>query len=246
MKRILIFGDSWSVIPNDMPVNPQYALQRNNWMDFQLMRRGHSVYNIGKCAESNKNTINYAEQVLEGFAYQNLPVDLVIWYQTESMRDFTNQFNIYGNDERAQVHFRLIKKNGLDWYIDKLAESSYNRVTKLKELYPSIKWVIIGGHAPLRKSHTHILDWADVKIDNWRSEITGVDCPDCQCYTLIRFQGFEFIAESLTRDVAEREMHYADIITEACRNPELFYDGVHPAGKPNQQLTNLIIEKFNL
>jgi hypothetical protein len=249
MKRILIFGDSWSVVPADMP-RPDgkntYAQQRSNWTDFQLMQRGHYVYNIGRCAESNAHSIAYAEQILQGFAHQNLPIDLIVWYHTESMRDFTNKFNLRANDRRAKLELDLIKKIGIDAFIDNLAETSYNRVTKLKHLYPSTQWVIIGGHAPIRASKKHLLDWADVLIENWRSEITGIDCPDCQCYTLIRFHGFEFLLDSLTKEIVEREMTYANRITEACRNPDLFYDGVHPAGQPNQQITKLLIEKFNL
>ena len=248
MKRILIFGDSWAVVPNDMGKNDQYINDRNNWMDFQLMRRGHHVYNIGRCAESNRNAIGYAQQIIDGFFIHGLDLDLIIWYHTESLRDLSNQYNL-GNpekDSRAREELNKIKQQGLDAYVDDLADIAYNTVTSIKTRYPDTKWVIVGGHGPIRKSKKHLLEWADILIENWRYDITGIDCPDCQCYTLIRYHGFEWYIDSLTREVVEREMSYANTITEACRSRDNFYDGVHPAGPPNRHLTRLIIERFNL
>lgn len=246
MKRVLIFGDSWSVVPRDM--NHDGEIKRlGEWLDFHLMQRGHYVYNIGKNADDNRTQLIYAEKILQGLAYQNLHVDLVIWFHTETLRNLTNRGlvgGIHTND--YQYNANQLKTLGLDAYIDILAEQDYSHATKLKNQYPTTKWAIVGGHAPIRQNKKHMLDWADLLIENWRLDLTGIDCPDNQCYTLIRYNGFEDIVPLLDNKTIARELDYAEILNKACEDHDLFYDGVHPGVSANIVLRNILIEKFNL
>lgn len=246
MKRILVFGDSWSVVPRDM--GREYDRKRlGEWLDFQLMRRGHYVYNIGKNADDNGTQLGYAEKILDGFRYQNLKLDLVIWFHTETLRNLTNKGLWHSKDNPDyMLHTNQLKSMGFDNYIDQLTEQDYKLATKLKQSTPDTPWVIIGGHAPIRQNKKHLLAWADLLIENWRYDLTGVDCPDCQCYTLIRYSGFEDMMHLLDKDIIDREFSFAKILNETCCDPELFYDGVHPSVSSNLKLSQLLIEKFNL
>lgn len=246
MKRIIIFGDSWSQVPGNID-NFEYKKRLGEWLDFRLMARGHSVYNIGKNANDNRNQLNYVEQILQGIYYQNLKVDLIVWFHTESLRNITNKGLWENPNHKEYAHQTTnLMSVGLDSYVDQLSEQDYKSATMIKNKYPDIQWAIIGGHAPIRTSKKHMLDWADLLIENWRYDITGQDCPDCQCYTLIRYSGFEQMAHLLSKDVVQRELDYSKQLNNACSDPTLFYDGVHPNVNPNIKLSELLFREFNL
>jgi len=225
MSNILLIGDSWAI-------TPPHLIESTNWFEYQFMQRGHNVFT--KCWGANANgfQLNLAEVFLKAVEHTH-KIDLVIWFHTEVMRDW--------NSGRRDINFEHYDFDGL---LDALATETYNKATALKNLYPHIKWAIIGGHCALRETHKHMLDWADYRIDNWRQEIVGQAMPECHTTTFLWM--LEQYVEVLGADIVERELANRETIINACKNSDLFYDGIHPGIKPMTDLANKIIARFNL
>jgi len=234
MANILLIGDTWAI-------TPAHTWQYNNkmaadWFEYQFIKNGHPCFNKGWGGNQNHSQLHHAEVFLNATKGTIAEADLVIWFHTELVRDFT----------KGSVQNGIIEENGLDGAIDIMAEDIYGTVTRLKNEFPNTKWAIIGGHAPLRSSRKNLLDWAEFRIDNWREEIAGVPCPESQV--------FEFLEEgkgnlwdwpAIGEDIINRELAIKEIILEATKDESLFYDKSHPGVEPLKSLAYRIMNHFN-
>ena len=225
MANILLIGDSWAI-------TPVHLESATNWFEYQLMKRGHNVFTKCWGASQNLFQLHLAETFLEA-TKESHKIDMVIWFHTELMRCW--------NSGRPAWSF---EHHTLDSLLDTIATETYQRATELKNKYPDIKWAIIGGHAAIRPSHTHLLNWADFKIDNWRSEIVGEPMPECHTTTFLWL--LEQYVEVLGRDIVERELDSREKIMKACSDRTKFYDDIHPNIGPITDLAQRIISHFNL
>lgn len=258
MANILVTGDSWACIPwqhyyrhygfltfsdkeehshikNDWFTNENKHFQYNifDWLDFQFLKLGHSVNNIGFWSDSNSNQLRRSQGYIQGSYVNNNPIDLVVWFHTEVVRDW------HGED------WTHAKTRGYYEYLRLSARGTYNWVTTIKERFPKTKWAIIGGHAPLYSQEKHLLDWAEFRIDNWRQEISGLECPECHLTTFLDTD-HKKTNSILSLDEKEMELQKIEKIINACKDKELFYDNVHPNVKPSKELALKIIKHLNL
>lgn len=229
MANILILGDSWGVTENSQP-------NRRDWPEYYFMRRNHTVFNRCHGGEWNLVQLGFGDAFLHECPYT---IDLVIWFHTEIFRDFA----------RLPWEERYITEFGpprdLEHILDWQAERTYKIATLAKEASPTTQWAIIGGGGPVRKSKRHLLEWADLIIDDWKSEIVGEPLPECHF-----MQFYDYIwkwRETLGMDAIQHELdkrqYHMDLMF---RDRSRFWDGVHPAHAPVMALNQRLQEHFNL
>lgn len=255
MKRILIVGDSWAIIPCNIWA-PQCLYSRDNeqhrwvstdpnilnWLDFQLLARGHSVSNRSWGGNANWFHLGIADTFMEASVKNNFHIDIVIWFHTELLRDMHLDYNISRNK-----HLAITKEKGLDGIIDYIAEETYSYARKIHEISPTTKWAIIGGHAAVSKKHEHMLDFADFYIRDLRKQMTGIDFPECHTLSF-REHDWEQLKNNynMPLEVILEELNKKKFTHDNCKDLELFYDEVHPSPKANMKLTEQIIKHFDL
>lgn len=236
MKEALVIGDSWSITlthnywvrwrPDQPYDDPAHA----GHIEFALRQAGWSVNNRGWGGSSNHIQVTQALYYLMWQKYIGKPLNLIVWFHTELMRDWHR-----ANPDSVQN----MKKYGLDAWLDKQADEVYGLVAEAQERYPETKWIIIGGHCPIRANKKHLLAKSALIIDNWRQELAGVECPEC--HTLTFLDEFEKYKDCFPLDIVERELNLREIIINACRDSRIFYDGVHPSPKSMAALSERIL-----
>jgi hypothetical protein len=252
MKRILIIGDSWAIIPCNIytPQSLWHKWHLENykdssvldWLDFKLLERGHSVSNRSYGGNQNWFQLGIAETFLDASIKNNFEIDIIIWFHTELLRDAHLNPELNRNKD-----LETIRTSGLQGLIDKIGLDTYTYATELYNKSPKTKWAIIGGHAPVIKKHKHLLSWADFMIEDWRSELLNTTIPEC--HTLSFFQkDWDSLREhcNLDLDVILQELQNKQLIRDICNDKEIFYDGVHPSPKSNLLLTEKLIKHFDL
>lgn len=236
MANILILGDTWGITPcHEWPLNPLLV----DWFEFQFLKRGHPTFNKSWGGNQNHYQLKQAEVFLEATHNTPTEIDLVIWFHTELVRDFHCTPYEPTNEQ--------IKNIGFDEFLNVAAEKTYSTVTDLKNKFPRTKWAIIGGHAPLHPPRKHLLDWAEFRIDNWRSEISGKICPDSQCFEwLDPSKGSLFDYQAIGEEIINRERAIREILLKVTEDTELFYNGKNPSQKVYEDLAKKILNHFNL
>lgn len=234
MKQALIIGDSWGVTlsshywfrHNEIDYGPNHA----DHIEFALRKKGWAVNN--RCWGGSRNfvAITDAFHYLKWYSYIEKPLDLIIWFHTELVRDWNP--NIEGM-------LQEMKYLGLDSWLDQKAGEFYTLVSLAQKEYPDTRWIIIGGHCPIRSNKRHLLEKSSLIIDNWRQELAGVECPEC--HTLSFLNEFEKYPECFPLDIIERELSYREQILRACSDRDIFFDHVHPSAKSMALLSDRII-----
>jgi len=235
MKEALIIGDSWSITLThnywvrwkpDQTYGPSHA----DHIEFAMRKVGYAVNNRGWGGSSNHIQVTQALHYLTWHDYIGKPLDVIIWFHTELLRDW----------HRANPReVKEMKEYGLDAWLDYKATEVYGIVRQAQEQYPNTKWIIVGGHCPVRQSHRHLLNKSALIIDNWRQELAGVECPEC--HTLTFLDEFEKFKDCFPIDIVERELNLRDKIINACRDTKIFYDKVHPGPESMGQLSERIV-----
>jgi hypothetical protein len=235
MANIMILGDTWGITPDHLW--PQHDPRPAQWFEFELMKRGHSVFNRSWGGNQNIHQMMRADVFLHGSQNTACFPDLVIWFQTELIRD---------GHPNNQIELDYIKEHGFDAYIEQRADEIYGYATQMKEKFPMVKWAIIGGHAPLLASKLHLLDWAEFRIVNWREEIAGVPIPQSHAFEFLEPWKGNLWEFGVSEDIIDREKKIAEIITAATQDREKFYNGKHPNLKPYLDLAERICKHFDL
>lgn len=232
MANILILGDTWGITPCH-----NYGRDRSvaNWFEFHFLKQGHATFNKAFGGHSNTFSFEQADVFLNAVKGTSFQIDLVIWFHTELIRD------VIPDDRTAftQKHY--------DFVVDEIAERMYTCAKRLKDLSPTTKWAIIGGHAPLRPNKKHLLGWADYKIDNFRAKIVGAPVPESQAFEYLeRGKGSLWDFPGISESVIERELKIKEQIIELTKDTSKFYNQKHPALKPMLDLADNIMEYFKL
>jgi hypothetical protein len=232
MANILILGDTWGTVPcHALGYMPEVL----EWFEYQFFRRGHPTFNKSWGGNQNNYQLLQAEVLLNSIKDSPIHIDLIVWFHTEIVRDLVPQDT------------RRFGKEEFDLIIDDTAERIYQWATKVKNISPDTKWAIIGGHAPLRPNKKHLLDWADFRIDNFRSHILGVDVPESQAFEFLeRGKGSLWDWPDIPQDIIDRELAIKEQIIEMTKDQSKFWNGKHAGFEPMKQLANDLITKFNL
>ena len=217
MANIMILGDTWGITPDH--IWPQHDPRPPQWFEFELMRRGHTVFNRSWGGNQNIMQLTRADVFMHGSQGTHCHPDVIVWFQTELIRD--------GHPDNEQER-EYIRTQGFDAYIEQRADEIYGYATRIKEKFPNTRWAIVGGHAPLLASRLHLLDWADFRIVNWRQEIAGVPIPQSHAFEFLEPWKGNLWDFGVAEDVIEREKQIAEIITAATQDREKFYNGKHP------------------
>jgi hypothetical protein len=228
----MILGDTWGTVPcHALAYMPKVV----EWFEYQFLRRGHPTFNKSWGGNQNNYQLLQAEVFLTAIKDSPMHIDLIIWFHTEIVRDLIP-------DETKKFD-----SEDFDLVIDKAADRVYQWATKVKNMSPDTKWAIIGGHAPLRPNKKHLLDWADFRIDNFRSHILGVDVPESQAFEFLeRGKGSLWDWPDIPQDIIDRELAIKEQIIELTKDQSKFWNGKHAGVEPMKQLADDLITKFNL
>lgn len=239
MANILLLGDTWAISPWHTWMNGN--TMAGDWFEYQFMKKGHPTFNKGWGGNQNHAQLKQAEVFLNATKGTPCEADLVIWFHSELVRDFLS------GEVMGKVQNEIIEKEGFDGALDLKADEIYGTATQLKQEFPNTKWAIIGGHAPIRGTRSHLLDWAEFRIDNWRQEIAGQECPESHAFEwLEKWKGSLWDWPAIGEDIIQRELGIREKILAATQNEDLFYDRSHPALGPLKDLSARIIDHFKL
>ena len=229
----MILGDTWGIVPtHTWGFNKKEVVE---WFEYQFLKRGHPTFNKSWGGTSNNHELNQTEAFLAATKNTSMFPDLIIWFHTELVRDLigpeTDQF----------------KKIGYDAVIDMTADRMYNWAANIRNEYPSVKWAILGGHAPLHEPKKHLLDWAEFRIDNLRQEIAGQFVPHSQAFEYLeKGKGSLWDWPAIPEEIIQRELAFKEQIIAATQDTSKFYNQKHPALGPMKDLANKIIAHFDL
>jgi hypothetical protein len=237
MANILILGDTWGITPCHIWSHDQSP---TDWFEFQFLKKGHPTFNKSWGGNQNHYQLAQADVFLNATKNTAMEIDLIIWFHSELMRDL-------GESRSGEKQNEMILELGFDGTLDHIAEKIYGRVNKMKEDFPKTKWAIIGGHAPIRSTRSYLLDWVEFRIDNWRQEISGKECPESHAFEwLEEGKGSLYDFSAIGEDIIQRELLIKEKILEATMDTNLFYNRKHPAKEPLTQLANRIIDHFKI
>lgn len=235
MANILILGDTWAITPSHTWIHGNKMSAE--WFEYQFMKKGHPTFNKGWGGNQNHSQLAQAEVFLNATKDTLCEADLVIWFHSELVRDFT----------KGEEQNKTIEELGFDGALDLKAEEIYGTATRLKEEFPTTKWAIIGGHAPIRSTRSNLLDWAEFRIDNWRQEISGQECPESHAFEwLEKWKGSLCDWPAIGEDIIQREIAIREKILAATQDESLFYDRSHPGLEPLKDLSARIMGHFKL
>lgn len=235
MKQALVIGDSWAItlthsFHNKLYPPHDYGPNHVGHIEFKLRQAGYAVNNRSWGGSTNHLQLTQAEYYLDWQDYIGQPLDLIVWFHTELLRDW----NRTDQKELSKMAFL-----GLDRYLDKKAIEIYSMAANAMKRFPKTKWIIIGGHCPIRPAFRNILEDAVLIVDNWRQELAGVECPECHTLTFI--DEFERFVKMFPTHIIERELNNREIIMDACQDTNVFYDKVHPSPKSMSLLGDRIV-----
>ncbi len=232
MANIMILGDTWGTVPCHAL---SYLPGVTDWFEYQFLKKGHPTFNKSWGGNQNNYQLLQAEVFLKAIKNSPIHIDLIIWFHTEIVRDLTRQ----DTDRFGKEDFDLV--------IDDTAERIYQWARKVKNLSPDTKWAIIGGHSPLRPNKKHLLDWADFRIDNFRSHILGVDVPESQAFEFLEEgKGSLWDWPAIPKSIIDRELAIKDEILQLTEDTSKFWNKKHAGLEPMTELANKIMEHFKL
>lgn len=202
---VWILGDSWGT-PLGLPPHMQ---EDHDHLDGLLRQHGHGVENFARCAGSNRETIQRA------LDHDGPHPDYIVWFHTESLRDF----------EPSIGYFRIREA------ILKHAQLNYEHFKELLDK-TGAKDVIIGGQAPvipslLVHSPYHI-------IVDWRGEL--LDMPSMMTHSVCHTYLFEHLNCKDTPKNRLRILEQNERILDAERASADFPDDCHPGGVAHREL----------
>lgn len=228
--NILIVGDSWSkpdgyTDPNLLPDFPEEKLS----IEYYLIKKGHTVYNRGEGGRSNLNSLRLAHYFLKVAPHINLTIDLVIFFNTDLSRDRLIIFPDHDYPHSLQELTLSLYNENLKWF------------DKIRKHY-SGKWVIIGGNAPV--VDVKDFTWADMLVEDWRSEILGYKLPTSQW--LYDYPFLEKNIKILGVDDVAKEVENIELIWDTVKSRvDLFPDKSHPSFDCHEQLAERILQYFD-
>jgi hypothetical protein len=237
MANILILGDTWGITPCHIWPESKEPL---DWFEFQFLKKGHPTFNKSWGGNQNHYQLAQAEVFLNATKETPMEIDLIVWFHSELIRDL-------GEGTPREKQDEMIAELGFDGTLDLIAERIYERVTRLKSEFSKTKWAIIGGHAPIRSSKSYLLDWVEFRIDNWRQEISGKECPESHAFEwLEKGKGSLYDFPSISQDIIDREIEIQKKILDATSDTNLFYNKKHPAIGPLKDLSERIMNHFKI
>ena len=225
--NICIIGDSWGTI-NGFPA--QTHRETNLHLEHFLKDAGHCVQNFSIPAGSNCQSISAIQSYLMDLIFRGKQSDFpeyIIWFHTESLRDYSEDMGPY--------------------YINEITETlCIQAYQQFKELlnFTKAKAVVIGGQAPIMIDHfDRIVGKVDFLIEDWHSEILEVKLPFTHVVCYIKF-----IESSLCKDSVQeknRILNNMEYILDLDKQSNYFPDHCHPGTVPHQNLFNKIKNIFN-
>ena len=222
--NILIIGDSWGV-----PNYPPYDLNLQHYGDppethteFLLRAQGYTVTNCSINASGNLKTI------LAGIKYaETEPVDWIIWFHTEMLRDsYFNDFD--------KKNYRISE------LIESIAEIVYKKFHELRSI-TGARSIVIGGQAPVLDLFHRYSSTEFIKSD-WRSEILDRQLPVVHSLCANHLLDNDFCIDSIKDKIQLLDQH--KLILDAMDQSEDFPDRCHPGRDPHRKLVEWILKIF--
>lgn len=224
---ILIIGDSWGTI-NGFPESEH---RKNNLhLENFLIDAGHVVKNFSIPAGSNCQSMHAAKSYLLDLIFQNKTnefPDYIIWFHTESLRDYSEEMGEYTIENMTET----------------LCIKAYQTFKELLE-FSKARAIVIGGQAPVLTTYfDDIVGDVELLIPNWHSEILGVDLPFTHvvCYV-------KFVESKLCIDTDKEKINILDkmeYILDLDKQSNDFPDHCHPGTQAHKNLSTRILKVIN-
>lgn len=230
--NILMLGCSYGV-PNyyGPPGDPA-----ETHLEYRLTKAGHTVYNLSLNGGSNFSVFSRLEDYLNGHEVvknyhkqiilekpENFKVDLIIWFQTSVLRDYSHS--------EGTLNERCID----------LAHSTYKRLSDIREKLNDPPLIAIGGTAPLYDFFSEYVESVLV-IENLLEFLLKQPVPFSHLAGAI-IHVLEKAAEKI--DILPQELEDANVILDLMANSDLYPDNCHPGGQVHQILFDHISEVIN-
>ena len=209
--RITILGDSWGT-PNGLP---PHMREDNPHLHLLLEAAGHEVSNFAECAGSNMESMRRWQKHL----HRHHGPDWVIWFHTESLRDFSP----------GPHGFRIREATRIE------AQTQYAKFKHLRNKV-GCRDIIIGGQAPVLDEllqHTPTL-----LIRDWRCELLGLESIPTHSVCHDYLFEHELCDDSYEDRLSMLKEH--DVILTAKKNSADFPDDCHPGGAAHRALFDRI------
>ena len=204
MAVIFILGDSWGT-RDGLP--PHYR-KDNPHLEQHLESAGHVVHNYSRCAGRNSESMDRALKHLD------LRPDYIIWFHTESLRDFMpkQRFRIWESTvEHARANYLQFKK---------LLDANH------------AKDIIIGGQAPvLRDLLVHDPYYI---IEDWRCELLNI--PSIVTHSVCHTYLFKHKKCDDSKEERLRMLEQNEVIIDAEKKHPWFPDNCHPGAEAHLAL----------
>jgi hypothetical protein len=192
-------------------------------LEFLLRDAGYKVINFSKNGGSNLTTIRLAKKYcLEN----NIAVDWVIWFHTESLRDKTE----------------ILKSNKTKFSINTLTKDlavlAYREFADLINTL-DCKTIVVGGQAPvLVEQFIDIVKMPELLLADWHSDILGIKLPFS--HGICNLDVIE--SESCIDSLKEKSKMLDDIDTILKLDFESsdFPDNAHPGQRAHKELFDKI------
>lgn len=204
MATIFILGDSWGT-RDGLP--PHYR-KDNPHLEQHLVNAGHVVHNYSRCAGRNSETIKRA------MINRRLKPDYIIWFHTESLRDFV-----------PKQRFRI-------W--TSTVEHARKNYAEFKELLDATgaKDIIIGGQAPVLCDL--LVHEPYFIIQDWRCELLNITSivTHSVCHTYL----FKHKKCDDSKEERLRMLEQNEVIIDAEKKHPWFPDNCHPGKEAHLDL----------
>ena len=259
--NILMIGDSWGV-PNYLFKGYEETWRPEHHTKHRLEKLGYHVYNFSlngfgivrsmQCVDvSKRHTGNDYKLISHPFHApmthpEGLPesipekIDWTVMFHTEVLRDpHPVQYTDWPwFDANKTFHENLMIK-------------SHEAYSYARDFMQQIggKLAVIGGQTaigPTIRDVFYSYLQPDFIIEDWRSEIIGVDLPEC--YTVSSVNGSLSWALQGTDnwDVKAQLVEAQEIVIDAMDKSDDFPDCAHPGADAHEKLTNKLHEVFQM
>ena len=241
--NILIIGDSWS--KPDGYTEPQIPPNFSTTLlplEYYLMSKGHRVFNRGEGGRGNMNSLRLGTYFVKMANHLGINLDLIIYFNSDLSRDRQTIYSGHWDELTGKTEIKQYPKT-LKGISDEIYSIHKQNLDTLRGLHKG-KWAVIGGCAPLYNLSD--FSFADFIIEDWRSEIIGVDLPEC--YTVSSVNGSLSWALQGTDnwDVKAQLVEAQEIVIDAMDKSDDFPDCAHPGADAHEKLTNKLHELFQM
>ena len=250
--KFIIIGDSWGrgewVYENDTPPYNQgkriYVVPKTS-IGSVLESYGHTCITLAKASTKGSNynqLLRLQEEIADELRFSTEPVDGIIWFHTETIRDII--WTIVPNKEHAKTQYPNFDISNFKNAMEYINTRNYEFAQQLYNEY-KIPFYVIGCLSPLSQT-IHNFNFHKLAITSWISEITGysVDTLPLNMHEDFFLEMLDILNVANKKEINEEMKLMNKIETELDSNG-MFSAGIHPKYHHIQDLATRILNITN-